>query len=309
MNTRLRTVAKVVLLASIASCAQLECDQQKQDSMEANNRGVQKSKAGSQADAVKDFEMALTLDGANHEAAYNLGQLHMNQANSKCMADKAHAECLALWDKAAKAFEQAAKNSPDDAMYHFRLGQSLYEGGKYDLARAALDKAVSLNKKLFKAHFFLGRIHLAQGRPKEAAVEWSEAARLNPGFGPPFHLLGKLYYSWDYYDQSVKVLEAGGATCRDKMDCADINYQLGLSYDGLQQWDKAIEAYQKALADDPGNIDAKLQLGMTYASKGDKINGKKYLDEYIKAVGQANDANSFKLMAANARMMKLMSED
>jgi hypothetical protein len=48
---------------------------------------------------------------------------------------------------------------------------------------------------------------------------------------------------------------------------------------------------------------------MTYAAKGDKANGKKYLDEYIKSVGQANDANSFKLMAANARMLKLMSED
>jgi tetratricopeptide (TPR) repeat protein len=309
MKTRLRTFAKVVLLASIASCGQLECDQQKQDSMEANNRGVQKSKAGSQQDAIKDFEMALTLDATNHEAAWNLGQLYMNQANSKCMSDKTTADCLALWDKAAKAFEQAAKNSPDDAMYHFRLGQALYEGGKYDLAHGSLDKAVSLNKKLYKAHYFLGQIHLVQGRPKEAAIEWSESARLNPSFGKPFYSLGKLYYAWDYYDQSVKVLEAGAATANDGQMRADINYQLGLSYDGLQQWDKAIEAYQKSIADDPGNIDAKLQLGMTYAAKGDKANGKKYLDEYIKSVGQANDANSFKLMAANARMLKLMSED
>jgi tetratricopeptide (TPR) repeat protein len=213
-----------------------------------------------------------------------------------------------LWDKAAGAYEAAAKFNSDDPMYMYKLGHAQFEASKLDQARASLEKAIQLEKKLFKAHYFLGQIHHRQGRPKEAAAAWSESARLNPGFGKPFIALGKLYYSWDFYAESVKVLEQGAATSKDPDDRADINYQLGLSYDALQQWDKAIAAYQKSLEDNPGSQDVKLQLGFSYANKGDRANAKKYLEDYTKSVGTSDQANAFKLMAANSRLMKLLAD-
>jgi tetratricopeptide (TPR) repeat protein len=82
-----------------------------------------------------------------------------------------------------------------------------------------------------------------------------------------------------------------------------------MTYDAQQQYDKAIAAYQESLKDDPGSVDTKLQLGFSYADKGDKANAKKYLEEYTKSVGTTNEANAFKLVAANSRLMKLMSAD
>jgi tetratricopeptide (TPR) repeat protein len=311
MRTLSRTlsVAKVAVFFCVASCAGLECDADKRESIEHLNRGVELTTKQSSSEAIKEFDKALQLDPQNQLAAYSLGQLYAQQADGKCRQAAGSKECFDLFDKAASAFEVAVKNNDKDAMYVYQLGKAQLEANKLDAARVSLEKAISLNKRLFKAHFFLGKIHEAQGRPKEAATEWSESARLNPGFGKAFISLGKLYYTWDMYPQAAQVLEQGAHTARDPEDRGAINYQLGMTYDAQQQYDKAIAAYQESLKDDPASIDTKLQLGFSYADKGDKANAKKYLEEYTKSVGTSNEANAFKLVAANSRLMKLMAAE
>ena len=302
-------VAQVTALFCVASCAGLECDSQKRESREHSNKGVELTTKQSSAEAIKEFELALQLDPENQTAAYSLGQLLAQQAENKCRQTEGSKECIDLYDKAATAFQQAVKNNDKDAMYVYKLGRAQYEAHKLDAARVSLEKAIQLNKKLFKAHFYLGKIHDEQGRPKEAAVEYTESARLNPGFGKPFISLGKLYYTWDKFAEAETVLKQGAETARDPEDRADINYALGMTYDAQQKYDAAIEAYKKSLEDDQGAMDTKLQLGFTYADKGDKVNAKKYLEEYTKSVGQTNEANAFKLVAANTRLMKILAAD
>jgi Tfp pilus assembly protein PilF len=302
-------VAKVVVFFCVASCSGLECDADKRQSIEHLNRGVDLTTKQSTAEATKEFELALQLDPQNERAAYSLGQLLAQQADGKCRQAPGSKECLDLNDKSANAFELAVKNNDKDAMYVYRLGEAQLGANKLDAARVSLEKAISLNKRLFKAHWLLGKIHEAQARPKDAATEWSEAARLNPGFGKAFISLGKLYYTWDKYEEAQKVLSQGAQTARDPEDRGAINYALGMTYDAQQQYDKAIAAYLESLKEDPASIDTKLQLGFSYADKGDKVNGKKYLEEYTKSVGQTNEANAFKLVAANSRLMKLMAAD
>jgi tetratricopeptide (TPR) repeat protein len=308
MRALVKTI-QVTLFFGVASCAGLECDADKRQSIEHSNRGVELMSKQSQNEATKEFELALQLDPQNQLAAYNLGQLLAQQADGKCRQAPGSRECIDLYDKAANAFSQAVKQNDKDAMYVYKLGNAQYESGKLDAARVSLEKAISLNKRLFKAHHILGKIHEAQGRPKEAATEWSESARLNPGFGKAFISLGKLYYTWDMYPQAASVLEQGAHTARDPEDRAAINYALGMTYDAQQQYDKAIAAYQESLKDDPGSIDTKLQLGFSYADKGDKVNAKKYLEDYTKSVGQTNEANAFKLVAANSRLFQLMAAE
>jgi tetratricopeptide (TPR) repeat protein len=307
------TLAAVALLFT-ASCGMVECDSNKRESLAHSNAGVEKNRIQATGDAIKEFNQAITLDPDNHIAAYNLGQIYMTQADGACR-QKQQDKCVELWGKAAESFEQATKGSPDEAMYYYRLGQALFESGKMDPARVALEKALSLNNKLFKAHWFLGRVDEAQGKASEAAAAWTQSAKLNPGFGRSFINLGKLYYQWDALPEAIKVLEAGAATAKDSDDRARIYYQLGLCYDAQEQWPKAIAAYEKALADDPGNLDSKLQIGFslanqalaqkTAANTGDNAKAQKYLDEYIKSAGK--DTMPAKLMAASAMKFKLMS--
>jgi Tfp pilus assembly protein PilF len=303
MRTALANSAAIVILSLAASCGMVECDAAKRESIKLSNSGVEKVRLQAPNDAIKDFQRAIELDPENHQAAYNLGQVLVNQADGACRANN-EKDCQDFWTKAADAFEVAAKGDPEDAMYQYRMGQALYEARKYDQARTALEKALSLNKKLFKAYWFLGKVHDAQARPREAAEAWTASAKLNPGFGKPFIDLGKLYYQWDEIDAAIKVLEAGAATAMDPTDRSAINYQLGLCYDMQQQWPKAIAAYEKSLAEEQGNLDAKLQLAFSLANNGDKPRALKLLEEYTRSIGK--EANAAKLTAANAMKFKLM---
>ena len=278
------------ILLVLAGCGNMTCDQQKQEAIKHMNLGVEAANTKSFTGAEKEFALATSLDPENHKAWYSLGQVQEDQKK---------------WDKAEQAFENAIKYSPKDPMYQYHLGRSQYEQQKYDKARLALEQATTLNKRLYKAYFYLGKIHAAEDRPKEAADAWTESCRLNPGFGKPFYELGKLYYQWDHPEQAVQVLQQGSANARDAEDLADIYNQLGMSYDTMKQPDKSIDAYSKALDARKDHMQARFQLGMAYATKGDKANARKYLDEFLK---QGGGGDPYLIQGANDRLMKLAAE-
>jgi tetratricopeptide (TPR) repeat protein len=285
-----RTPALVAVLGCAASCAGLTCDQNKKESIVRMNAGIDYAKARAFSPAEKELEAATSLDQSNHQAAYALGQVYSDQKK---------------WDKAADAFSLAVKNNTDDAMYHYKLGQALFEGQKLDPAKKEFDKALSMQKRLFKGHWYEGKILAAQGHYKDAAAEWTEACRLNPGFGKAFIDLGRLYYQWDFLQEAVSVLSQGAQYARDAEDQTNILYYLGMAYDGLKQYDKAADAYVKAIEMRKENVEARLQAGMAYANRGDKVNAKKYLGEFVK-MGGGN--NPFNIKAANDRLSKLQAE-
>jgi len=287
---RRTTPILVVLLGAAASCAGLTCDQNKKESIVRMNAGIDFAKSRAFTSAEKELEAATSLDQQNHQAAYALGQVYSDQKK---------------WDKAADAFTLAVKNNPDDAMYHYKLGQAVFETNKLDPAKKEFDKALGMNKRLFKGHWYEGKILAAQGKYKEAAGEWTESCRLNPGFGKAFIDLGRLYYSWDFLQEAVSVLSQGAQYARDSEDLTNIYYYLGMAYDGLKQYDKSAEAYVKAIDTRKENVEARLQAGMAYANKGDKANAKKYLGEFVK-MGGGN--NPFNIQAANDRLSHIATD-
>jgi tetratricopeptide (TPR) repeat protein len=269
----------------------MTCDSNKKESIVRMNRGVDFAKAKAFSQAEKELEAATTLNPANHQAAFSLGQVYADQKK---------------WEKAIDAFSLAVKDEPTEAMYHYKLGQAYFEGEKLDPAKKELDRALSLNKRLFKAHWYVGRILEHDRKFKEAAASYTESCRLNPGFGKPFIDLGRLYYEWDFLTEAVSVLGQGAQYSRDDEDLTNIYYYLGMAHDGLKQYDKAVDAYLAAIKSGKGNVEARLQAGMSYANKGDKDNAKKYLTEFVK-MGGGN--NSFAIQAANDRMSKLNAAD
>jgi tetratricopeptide (TPR) repeat protein len=281
----------IIVLGLLAGCAGMTCDSNKKESILRMNQGVDAAKAKAFGQAERELEAATTLHPANHQAAFALGQVYADQKK---------------WEKAIDAFSLAVKHHGGDAMYHYRLGQAYYEADKLEPARKELEKSIDENKRLFKAYWYLGRIHEAEGRYKDAAAAWTEACRLNPGFGKPFIDLGRLYHEWDFLQEAVSVLSQGAQYARDGDDLTNIYYHLGMAYDGLKQYDKAVEAYLSSIRSGKGNVEARLQAGMAYANKGDRDNAKKYLGEFVK-MGGGN--NAFAIQAANDRLAKLSSID
>ena len=187
-------------------------------------------------------------------------------------------------------------------MYQSQLGHSLFETDDISQAQVHLEQAVKLNDRLFKAHYYLGKIYERQDKPKEAAQSWTTSAMLMPFFGKPFIALGRLYLKWDMVPQAISVLDQGTLNVKDPGELTDIFYYLGLAFDAQKQYDKSIEAYTQALEVKADNVDAKLQRGFAYANKGDDANATKDLEEFV---SQGGGGNAFNIQAANDRLMRL----
>ncbi len=280
------TTLSVALLATmLGGCP----DKDKHESIELTRKGVDAFNHESWDRAIQHFKDAVHKHPGNHQAWYSMGEVHAKQED---------------WKEAADAYQEAVKHNSSDAMYHLRLGISLYElelaekekqkrqtMGDLSRAEASLNEAVKLNKDLYKAHWYLGRIYRDTDKPKQAAEAWTTACRLNPHYGPPFAALGQLYIHWDKLDEAIRVLTQGQQYVDDQQEKSEIYYLLGLAYDGKARLspgeekeflDKSVDAYTKSLALRADNVNAKLQRGIAYAKKGDKTKAQADLDDYLK---------------------------
>ena len=291
----LRVVALAAVLA-LFGCA----DKERNESIEAMNRGIELVQRQSYQTAIKEFQKAVEIYDENHQAHYSMGLVYGQQKQ---------------WKEAADALSNAVKHNSKDSMYHYKLGQALFRswdegtGGSLELAQTHLEEAIKINPRLFKAHWFLGKAYYHKDQPAKAAQHWTEAARLDAGFGKAFIDLGKLYLKWDLVPQAIAVLSQGTlGHVLDANDATDIYYYLGLSYDSQQNWSKAVEAYTEAIQKQKGNIDAKLQRGFSYAKLGDKAKARADLEDYVKQKGsEAGGIPGLEVQAANDMLMRLMS--
>jgi TolB-like protein/DNA-binding winged helix-turn-helix (wHTH) protein/Flp pilus assembly protein TadD len=78
-------------------------------------------------------------------------------------------ECLGRLDEAIALTQEASILDPLRTQAY--LGSLLLTAGRYDEARASLEKALSMNQKLEGAHAKLGMVHFAQGQAQAALAE------------------------------------------------------------------------------------------------------------------------------------------
>ncbi len=68
---------------------------------------------------------------------------------------------------------------------------------------------------------------------------------------------------------------------RDEPNNADKLMELGAAYYIAHRWDQAIDAFEKAVASNPGLGHAHYDLGVLYASRGDKERALKELNAVL----------------------------
>ena len=258
---------------------------------------------GNKANGAKQYDEAITSYNKavekwsdNHLAFYGMGGAYAQRRE---------------WDKAADSFSNAVRLAPEQAMYQMWYGVSLYEKTvasarddqakkenkkpeevqvdlstlNFSKAEDHLKEALKLNKDLWRAHYFLGKIDRNEDKPKEAAEEFSAALQANPREQGPYVALAELYRHWDYTDEAIKVASQGAVNVPGANEVSDIWFVLGMGYDDKNNWDKSIEAFDKALEAKRDNHKAKFQRGQAYFKKGDMTHAKRDLEEFSKSGG------------------------
>lgn len=102
---------------------------------------------------------------------------------------------------------------------------------------------------------------LRSGRVDEAERAYRAIAQANPELGGPHANLGVIYRQAGKVDDAVRELET--AVKLSPRQPIYLN-QLGIAYRQQGQFAKARDAYQRALAQDPGYAGAMLNLGILY---------------------------------------------
>jgi len=307
-----------LLLVGLAAASLVACASQEQKkSIEKTNEGVKALRAKQYDVAIGKLEEATKVYRDNHTAWYNLGLAYDGQKK---------------WADAAKAFEQAVKLSPKDAMYHMHYGVSLYndvleeakkrqgraegkdptevdatqldlKGANFDPALQELETATKINPDLFRAYYYAGRIHRHNEDAAKSAEAFTKAIAANPRWNNPYVALGELYRHWDYTDQALAVLSQGKANVPGDKERAELLFALGMAYDDKKDYDHAIEEFSGALESDKNLAKARYERGMAYMAKKEWTKAKADLEAY-----QKNAKDEFTKGVAQKALMDIMAK-
>jgi tetratricopeptide (TPR) repeat protein len=146
------------------------------------------------------------------------------------------------YTEAARAFEKAIKENPEDAGARINLSAALGQLKKYQEAITQLQEAIRLEPENVTAHFNLGSLQVTSGDYKEAIKHFQFVVKKNPK------------------DSQAHLALANG-------------------FQKEQQFDKAIEHYKVALTLDPGLSWAWIDLASVLRSVGRQAEALKVLEE------------------------------
>lgn len=165
--------------------------------------------------------------------------------------------------------EAVLKINPDDADAHRLLGhiylRNLGQGEPDKAASESLAKAIQHFEALVKvepsdtdSYVILGRLYKLNNQGDKAAEAFKMVLNSDPSSRDALVSLAQLYIDQADYDDAIALLSA---VPDDETDSSLLGL-LGVAYGQAHQADKAIETFDKALADDSEN----LELRRSYAS-------------------------------------------
>ena len=209
------------------------------------DKGLQQSRQGNHAEAVKQFQSALHED-SNFALAYSkLAQSYAqlghdddaeqaaNKAVSlsaqlplqeKYLIQASHDSILKDYPKAIQAYENLVKVSPDNTDYLFDLGTAYEKTSAYDKARELFKKVVELDPKRIEGLLALGRVEVESGNA-QTGIEYLTKAQ-------------------------AMAIEVG-----DEAERAQVAQAIGVAYSSIPRYDEALKSLQESL-------DIKKKLGL-----------------------------------------------
>ncbi|HSK03853.1 MAG TPA: tetratricopeptide repeat protein, partial [Kofleriaceae bacterium] len=232
--------------------------------------------------AIRAYSASVTTWPENHAAWYYLAYAQFRKGDPAA---------------AAAAAAKATRLAPAVAMYRLMRGVYLHEAavararaaqaGRLDLrtvnqdaALAELDLAVHLDARLWRAHYYRGRILRDRGDAGPAAEALTSAVRNAPPMSGPYVALAELYRRWDHLDPAIAVARLGASHLAGS-ERADVLYVLGLAHEGKREDVAAREAYTKALDARPGLAVALFQRGQVLARLSQPAAAKADLEAFV----------------------------
>ena len=201
---------------------------------------------------------------------------------------------------AAALFETYVDQHPKNPWGQYMLGLSSWKNGDLDRAEQAFVRANELDPKHVKTLLNLTRVHLDQGRPKDALVSVNSAIALDSSSGEGYRLLGRVRAAlnepneaiaayrlaltksptdvWSMNNLGLILIQQGkneealaplARAVQIDSTVAVFQNNLGIALEHTGHFMLATQAYKSALAIDEGYTKAKLSLARVDGRKED----------------------------------------
>lgn len=141
--------------------------------------GNQYNATGEIEDAVAAYEKAIALDPEAALAYVDLGALHYQEGERQRTDGDAEA-ALAAYIEADTSLERAIELDPRSVEAYFNLGATLYRVGQYEVAEAALLRAIEIGGPHAQARLTLLNVYNRVGAYEEALEQANAFLEENP---------------------------------------------------------------------------------------------------------------------------------
>jgi predicted Zn-dependent protease len=188
-------------------------------------------------------------------------------------------------------YRRALDLGPADRLARLHLAEALVAAGRAEEGAALLEPLLQDREARAPAHFLLGEIGLAAGKPQDAVAHWElaldaapEASLIHQRLADAYRQLGAMDRSEAHLalrgDRRVGLADPRIAALGELQQSAGAKLFQGSELMSGGQYQAAAERFQAALALEPANLSARLNLGAAYMQLGK-------LDEAEQALRQA----------------------
>src|SRR5438445_4585830 len=175
-------------------------------------------------------------------------------------------------DEARQAFEKAAELAPDNLWLVDQLVELDLLDKHFDAAQQRIDRHFQKTPDSPAAHFFKGKILVAEEKWGPAETELQKTLQLDPNFGGAYDLLVQTYLATNKLPEALSQLQA--QLSKNPNDASAL-MTLALLHERTNEFAKARDAYEHLLSLKPDLVSALNNLACLYADRLNDL-GKAY---------------------------------
>lgn len=171
---------------------------------------------------------------------------------------------------------KAIELAPDLAPAHYNLAIIYRHQGRFDEAVAHCDRLIEISPEDARGYAFKARLLLEIGETGTVLPLLEKAVEMDPDDYIAWSDLGRAAYLERRYERAAEAF----ARVVESNPAPDAYFDLALAQQSLEQFDEAVENYQRYLAHHPESFEAHYYLGLIYRLRSDD---KKALEHWLEA--------------------------